>query len=201
MNLRMTHRALACFVALFILLHLTNHAALFWGVEQHVRVQEILRPIYRHPVVETLLLLAFAGQMFVGLRLLFRRGWPKRNWARAQVISGALLFLFLLQHIAAVLLTRALKPEIDTNVYWAAAVVSRIEFAQYFAPYYAIGIFALFLHVASFLVTRHQRTPLAFVLLIAGSVYAIAIVTMLSGGAFEIHLPAPYEAYLDDYWF
>ena len=158
MSLRAAHRLLGCIVALFVVMHLANHAALFWGAEQHLRVQELLRPIYRNPIIEPLLLLALAAQIVVGVRLLIRRGWPRRLWARVQVVSGAVLALFLVQHVSAALVTRLLKTEIDTNIYWAAAVVSRIEFALYFAPYYALGIFALFLHLAAFIALRPKNS-------------------------------------------
>ena len=201
MNLRRAHRVLGCIVALFVALHLVNHAALFWGVEQHLRAQEILRPIYRNPVIEPLLLLAFAAQIGVGGRLLIRRGWPRRPWARLQVISGAVLALFLMQHISAAFLTRLLKTEIDTNIFWAAAVVSRIEFALYFAPYYTLGIFALFLHLAAFIALRYRNLWGAGAMIVIGGVFSLAIVSALSGAFFQIEFPIQYKTYLDDFWF
>lgn len=201
MSLRAAHRVLGCIVGLFVVMHLANHAALFWGLEQHLRIQELLKPIYRNPIIEPLLLLAFAAQIGVGVRLLIRFGWPRRPWARLQVISGAVLALFLMQHISAALLTRLIKTEIDTNIYWAAAVVSRIEFALYFTPYYALGIFALFLHLAAFIALRYRKPWGAGTIIGTGGVFSLAIVSALSGAFFQIKLPIQYQTYLDDFWF
>lgn len=199
MNLHQLHRVLAGILGVFIVLHLTNHLALFWGVETHLRLQEILRLVYRNPIIEPLLILGFVSQIFIGIRLLIKRGWPKKTWARLQTISGAILALFLLQHISAALFTRFSKPDIDTNIYWAASVVSRLEFALYFAPYYTLGLFALFLHIATFLAIRKRKASLAIGIVILGGVFSIALVSTLSGGFFEIELPHKYEIYLDEF--
>lgn len=199
MNFHKLHRVLAGILGVFIVLHLTNHLALFWGVETHLRLQKILRLVYRNPIIEPLLILGFVSQIFIGIRLLIKRGWPKKAWARLQTISGAILALFLLQHISAALFTRISKPDIDTNIYWAASVVSRLEFALYFAPYYTLGLFALFLHIATFLVIRKRKASLAVGIAILGGVFSIALVSTLSGGFFEIELPQKYEIYLDEF--
>lgn len=100
------HRSLAIFLAVFLALHLGNHITLFWGVEYHLVVQDVLRKLYRHPLVEPVLLISFATQLGVGARLLVRRGWPRTFWPRMQVASGALIVLFTVQHIGAALYTR-----------------------------------------------------------------------------------------------
>ena len=51
------HRSLAVFLAVFLALHLGNHITLFWGVEYHLVVQDVLRKLYRHPLVEPVLLI------------------------------------------------------------------------------------------------------------------------------------------------
>ena len=112
-----------------------------------------------------------------------------------------MLALFLMQHISAALLTRLLKTEVDTNIYWAAAVVSRIEFALYFAPYYTLGIFALFLHLAAFIALQYRNSWGAGTLIVLGAGFSLAIVSALAGAFFQIELPIPYQTYLDDFWF
>ena len=200
MRLRRLHRLLSLVLGAFILAHLFNHGALFFGVEPHLAVQEYLRKFYRHPLVEPVLIASFLVQMLAGLRLLWAKGWPKRFWGRLQVVSGGLLGAFLIQHISAALLTRLFKPEIDTNVFWAGAVVSRIEFSWYFAPYYFLGVTALFAHIAAVMVIRRSLV-LGVSVLGAGSVLAWLLVMALMGFFYPVELPPAHEAYLDDFWF
>ncbi|MDG1519565.1 MAG: hypothetical protein P8Q57_03820 [Yoonia sp.] len=200
MTARRLHRITAYPVAVFIALHLANHIALFWGPEAHLAVQSLLRPIYRNPAVEPLLIAAFAFQIGLGLSLIWQRGWPTRTWPRIQIFSGGILAFFLMQHISATLFTRWAKPEIDTTIYWAASVVSRWEFGMYFAPYCTLGIAALFWHVAATVARHPVRHTRATTIGAAGTIFAIALIVTLAGGVFAIALPAPYTAYLDTFW-
>jgi len=190
------HRGLGLFLGVFIMAHLVNHLALFWGVEQHIALQEMLRKIYRNRFVEPVLIAAFAVQIALGFRLLLRRGWPTRFWPRMQVLSAGLLGFFLIQHIGAALITRATSPEVDTNIYWAASVVSRAPFALYFAPYYVLGLLGLFLHLAAFIALKRRDRHLAGAVALLGTAVSIAIVAALGGGLRAIELPTEYETYL-----
>lgn len=190
------HRALGLILIVFIVAHLGNHMALFWGVKQHLAVQEILRQVYRNPVFEFLLLLGFATQLFLGMKILLKRGWPQRFWPRLQLLSGVAIVFFLIQHIGAVLYTRVFWPSIDTNIYWAASVVSGFPFALYFIPYYIIGFAALFAHIAAFIALRKQRRKLASLIVVFGAVLSATFVAALSGVFYSIDLPPPYISYL-----
>jgi hypothetical protein len=175
------HRCLAIFLAVFLALHLGNHITLFWGIEYHLVVQDVLRKLYRHPLVEPVLLISFATQLGVGARLLVRRGWPRTFWPRMQVASGAFIVLFAVQHIGAALYTRWFVPSIDTNIYWAASVVSRLPVGLYFAPYYTFGVAAVFVHLAAFLAIKRRAKKSAWAIAVSGFALAIGIVMTLSG--------------------
>ena len=195
MTLRRIHRITAGVLGLFILVHLSNHLALLVSPTAHLQVMEALRPFYRPLFIEIPLLAAFLFQIALGVRLALRRPWPRRNWPLAQRISGLILALFLLQHIIAAIATRVVYDSIDTNVYWAAAVVSAAPHIWYFVPYYFLGCLSLFVHLASHL---HKRRPaLALTTLGVGSVFSAFIVVSLIG---PHDLPAPYIAYLENYW-
>ena len=199
MKLRHVHRVFALAVGAFIILHLINHMALFWGPQAHLRVQGWVQPLYRNPVVEPVLLIGFGIQLYTGLRLLWQRRWPGRFWPRVQFVSGLALAFFLVQHVGAALLTRAFGGGLETNVYWAAAVVRDWKLAWYFAPYYVVGVSALFAHLAAALALRGGYRLAAKVLFGFGLAFALALVLALSGGFFEIQLPAAYEAYLTQF--
>jgi hypothetical protein len=196
MRMRLLHRLLGVSLLVFIAMHLGNHIALFWGVDQHLAVQKALRPIYRHPVVEPILLSGFALQLFLGIRILLQRGLSRRFWPRIQWFSGIVLMLFLVQHIGAALYTRAFWPNIDTNIYWAASVVSRMPFSLYFVPYYALGVVAVFLHIGAFIALRKRYQLIASLICILGAVFAVGLVATLSGAFFSIDLPLQYISYL-----
>ncbi|MEY1557722.1 hypothetical protein AB3Y40_18985 [Yoonia sp. R2331] len=196
-NLRKLHRTTAMILATYIAAHLGNHLLIFLGTDWHLWAMEGLRVIYRNPVVEPLLLAAFAIQIALGLRLLWQRGWPKRFWPRLQIASGAVLALFLMQHIGATLATRMSYAEIDTNVFWAAAVVDRAPFVWYFAPYYTLGVAALFAHLAVVLHRYPAQRKWAVPVLVLGFATGAAIVAALM----SVTLPPAYDAYLTDFWF
>ena len=153
-SLRTLHRANALALGLFLTLHLANHLALTGGMAAHRAALEILRPLYRNPVVEPVLIALFAVQIGLGLVLAWRRGRPRAGWAMAQLVSGLVLAWFLVQHVPAVLLAR---PHTDTDAQFAAAVVLDLPGAAYFIPYYILAVAALATHLAA--ARRFARWP------------------------------------------
>lgn len=199
MTARHLHRIGAFCLAAFITLHLANHALILIGPEAHQTVQNLARAVYRAPFVEPVLIALIAAQIVTGIRRLAKKGWPRLRWAWVQTLSGAYLAFFLIQHMGAVFATRAFYPDIDTNAYWAAAVVSQTPHVIYFAPYYMLGIVALFAHVASAL-RGTKLAPFAIWIGWAGLPVAGLVVTGFAGLFHEITLPQPYQVYLDNYW-
>jgi len=198
--MRKWHRLSGVVLGGFLILHLGNHIALFWGPEAHMRLQDQLRVLYRHPLIEPVILAAAVTQIVTGLNILWRRGWPKLPWQKVQSVSGLLVAAFMMQHIGAALATRAFKTTIVTDIYWAASVVSRPAFALYFAPYYTIGVAALIVHIAALVALQGRRPQLARTLAILGAIFATLLVATLAGAFFDINLPAANNAYLDSFW-
>jgi len=190
--LRSGHRALAIGLALFIALHLAHHLTILAGAQTHLAVLEVIRPLYRNPIVEPLLIAGFTLQIILGLRLAYRRGWPKRFWPRIQSASGVLIALFLIQHIGAALYTRY-STDLDTNTYWAASVAGIWPLNLYFIPYYFVGITALGWHISSRLRTGRWALALTTTLL------AALIVAGFTGAFQHIDLPQAYRAYALSY--
>ncbi|WP_334193458.1 hypothetical protein [Pararhodobacter sp.] len=181
MTLRRLHRLNALLLGLFLALHLANHAALLAGQAAHSGVMAALRPLYRNPLVEPLLIALFAAQIALGLTLAWRRGRPVGGWALAQLASGLYLAFFLLQHLPAVLLAR---PATDTDIAFAAATVESLPKALYFAPYYVLAVAALATHLAAAL--RFARWPappgrLARTLPWIGAAFGLVILAGLLG--------------------
>lgn len=196
------HRLNARILGLFLVAHLFNHATIVFGFGAHLAVMDVLAAIYRLRLIEVPLLFLFAVQILLGLRLVWARGWPDNSWGRAQVVSGLYLAFFLVQHMVAVVMTPLSYDGMDTNVYWAASVVSRPPFVWYFAPYYVLAVMALFTHIAAAM--RFARWPdpasgMQRALPLVGLGFGIVIVAGLMVHA-QGGLPAPYVAYLDSMW-
>jgi succinate dehydrogenase/fumarate reductase cytochrome b subunit len=192
------HRLVACVLAFFLLLHFANHLFLIVSIETHLDVLHRLRAIYRSPVIEAIILASFMVQIALGLVLAWNRRRPDSRWAALQLASGLYLGFFLVQHIGAVLMARA--SGIESDSYFAAAVVNREGAKWYFAPYYALGIAAVFGHLAAAL--RFRRWPEPATLLqrsmpIFGLVFGILVVGGLMGAFDEVRIPAANSEYLD----
>lgn len=152
-NLRGFHLASGLLIAVFVVAHIGNHLAMFAGQGAHIAVMEALRPFYRNPVAETLLMLALAFQLGTGLTMIWRtRARKREGLGRWQAISGGVLALFILNHVGAVWGGR-LVMGLDTNYHFAAAGF-HAGYAGFFVPYYFLGVAALFVHAACALAWR-----------------------------------------------
>ena len=198
MTLRKLHRLSAFFVTAYACVHIANHLAGLGGVESHIAFMRTARLLYRIPVVEVVLLVAVAFQICSGLGLLVRgrrRQQGLISWLRA--VSGAYLGFFLLNHVGAVLLGRAIL-HLDTNFYFAAAGFYVPPFQLFFAPYYLLAVLALFTHLACALhrqlQARSRRTLLLAVAVPSGVgfVVSVLIVLSLAGVLYPVQVPARY---------
>lgn len=200
MALRRWHAFSALFLTVFAVLHLTNHLSGLAGVEAHIAVMHSLRTVYRLPAIEALLIAAVLFQVYSGITFVVR-GWKQRQgfmpWLQAG--SGAYLAFFLLNHVAAVLLGRAVF-KLDTNFYFAAAGFHVSPFQLFFAPYYFLGVLALFTHLGCALYWHLQtQSRAAHVLAVAlpvgvGAALSLLVVMMLAGALYPLQVPLEYTA-------
>ncbi len=135
-------------VALFIGIHLLNHLLILHSEAMHINFMRGARKVYRHPVVEGVLLMAVAVQIFSGIFLVTQK------WSRAEgwfdwlhIGSGLYLALFLTNHVRAVIVGKH-KLHIDTNLYYGAGVMNMWPQKLIYVPYYALAILSFFTHVA-----------------------------------------------------
>ena len=199
-TLRILHRTSAMVILVFVCLHLANHLVSLQGVAAHIAFMKVARAVYREPVVETLLLVCVAFQVFSGLRLALR-DWRQRSglmpWLQA--LSGIYLVVFLSVHVGAVMFGRAVL-NLDTNFYFSAAGFHVPFFPMLFAPYYFLGVFALFTHLGCAAYwyappTRRMARALAVGLpMVVGAVLALLLVLSLAGMIQPVNVPAEYKA-------
>jgi succinate dehydrogenase/fumarate reductase cytochrome b subunit len=198
--LRKVHRTSAIFIAAFAFAHLANHLVALSSVAAHIAFMEALRSVYRHRLVETVLLSSVTVQVLSGMWLVMHR-WKQRKGKMAwlQAISGAYLSFFLLVHVAAVLLGRSVL-KLDTNFYFAAAGFYVPPYQYFFAPYYFLAVLALLTHLGCAAYwqlaacSRATRMLALAIPLAAGSVIALLIVLSLAGMLRQVDMPAKYTA-------
>lgn len=198
LKLRRIHLAIACGLVLFVAAHLLNHLAAIGGVQNHIDVMESLRIIYRHPLVEGVLLIAVATQVYLGLRLFLKARAGAVTWlARMQIWSGAYLAFFLLIHVSAVLSARYFNG-LDTNFYFAAAGIHAGITKLFFIPYYFLAVLAIFTHLgcAAYWLSGGPDGRIGNVLLrgfiVTGILVSLAITAALMGVFEPIIIPPVY---------
>ena len=200
MTLRKAHLLSAVLVAAFLCVHIANHLAGLAGTAAHIAFMDAARSVYRIRLLEVALLICIAFQVVSGLTL-FVRGWKHRRGfiAWLQATSGAYLALFLVVHVGAVLFGRGAL-SLDTNFYFAAAGFHVAPFQFFFAPYYFLGVTALFIHLACAAYWRSRSLPRATRILIVvipsaiGAAVSLLIVLSLSGALYPVEVPARYKA-------
>lgn len=180
--MRRAHGALAAFLAVFLVLHLGNHLAGLDGQASHRAVQEAFRTVYRHPLVEPLLLLAVAVQIGLGLAL-----FARHRRLTVQTASGLYLALFLLIHLGAVLVARAQGT--DTDLAFAAAGLHALApWPAVFAAYYGFAVMAVFAHLS---VPLSRGSPiLGRSMLACGATLAVTLVALLAGHVTPLTIPS-----------
>lgn len=198
MSIRKFHRLSACVLAAYLLLHLANHLAAIAGAHAHIAFMEAIRPLYRHAVVEPVLLACVLFQCGSGTWMV-RQKWKKRSGLVAwlQAGSGIYLALFLLFHVGAVLFGRAAL-KLDTNFYYAAAGFVRMPYALLFAPYYFFSVCALFTHLGCAMYWQVQARSLTVRRLAIGIPAGVGLLAALlinlafAGMLHPLDIPAPY---------
>jgi hypothetical protein len=114
----------------------------------HINFMQKARKVYRHSIVEAVLLSAVVLQILSGIFLVVQKWSRVDSWFDwAQICSGLYLSLFLTNHVRAVMMGRH-KLHVDTNLYYGAGVMNMWPQKLVYIPYYSLAILAFFFHVA-----------------------------------------------------
>ena len=186
-------------LVIFACAHVGNHLWAVRGAAAHIELMGGMRLVYRHPLVEPLLLASVLVQCVSGWWLV-ARGWRRRTgWvAWLQAASGAGLASFLLVHVASVLYGRS-GLRLDTNFYFAAAGLHADSSAWFFGPYYFLAVVALFTHLGCALTWRlkapsaHARRYVIGGAVLVGAAVSSSIVASLAGMTGYVYIPAAYK--------
>jgi len=180
-------------LAVFIAFHLVNQLFSLFGAEAHIELMTLLRTVYRHIVVETVLLFAVAFQVATGIRLSFKKN-KKSTIERVQLYSGLYLSLFLLVHVAAVMYGRQLQ--LDTNFYFAAAGMNIYPATFIFIPYYFFAVVAVTLHLASLHYLKTKSVKVSYCIAIIGIMIAILIIIGYTDAFKWRAMPVEYKNFI-----
>ncbi len=185
-------------LSLFIGIHLLNHLFALAGPEAHIALMEKFRKVYRHPVVETILVLVVAVQVVSGIRLLFNR--KAKTWAeKIQIYSGLYLSVFLVGHVGAVIASRAIE-DLDTNFYYTAAGFNLHPATLFFIPYYFLDVCAISLHIASIHYLKTKSKPGAYLIGGSGIVVAVLILAGYTNFFQWRETPPKERAFIEKYF-
>jgi hypothetical protein len=181
---RRAHRVSALLLGTFGVLHLANHPFALAGPSVYQSLLDGLRHVYRTPLAEALLYTAIGVQVVTG-GLLFRRSRAAGGELRWRRYSGAFLSFFLVAHALAAQYQRHIVG-LDSNVYWAAAVLVW-PWALWFVPYYLLGVCSFVVHVAGVLGLRARWAALL------GIALGAATIAGLAGIFHPVEIPAAYR--------
>ncbi len=149
-DVRKLHRGSSYLLGGFGLLHLFNHWFTPLGPAWHSTVQNVLRWLYRNPVVEPVLLVSIVVQACTGAALWYqtrpRPGAVTPALAQVASLDRRLSHVFLGRPWFRAALVQRYVIGLDSNFYWAAAVL-RWPLVLWFVPYYVLGILSFVVHV------------------------------------------------------
>jgi len=191
------HKVSAGFIFAFICLHFANHLVGLQGQGAHQQFLEAARLVYRHPIVELVLLMAFVIQIITGVALA-REIWTRKKdfIHQLQAASGAYMAFFIVIHVGAVFMGR-LVFNLDTNFDFAAITLTK-PWIYFFLPYYGLAIMAIFIHIGcicyDIFKKSNKRLGWACLVVAVGvGVYVTYLILMMySGRLYPVTIAEPY---------
>lgn len=192
------HKVSAGFVFAFLCLHFANHFVGLLGIGAHAQFMDAARLVYRHPVVEMAIMLAFFIQILTGIPLIIEIWTQKKDFVhQLQAASGLVIVIFILVHVGVIAVARMVF-NLDTNFEFAAVTFAPpLTYAAY--GFYGAGVFALFIHFGCILYDVFKKTskPVGWLLLIAavgvGGYATWLLLMMYSGHLYPVTIPDAYQ--------
>lgn len=152
-RLRVAHGVSALLIlALFLVMHLTNHLAGLLSEARHRQWMDAFRFVYRAPVVEPLIVALFLFQALSGSALLHGlSARPADFFKSLQLASGAYLLFFILAHMNSVFLYARRFAGIKTDWDFATGAPAGLLHDAWnirLVPHYYFGVFLVLAHLA-----------------------------------------------------
>ena len=191
------HKVSAGFVFAFLCLHFANHFVGLLGIEAHAQFMDAARLVYRHPIVEMAVMLAFFIQILTGIPLIIEIWTRKKDFIhQLQALSGLVMVVFICVHIGWIVVARMIF-NLDTNFAFAASgFVAPFTYAAY--GFYGAGIFAQFTHMGCILYDIFKKTskPVGWLFLLAtlgiGGYATYLLLLMYAGHLYPVTISEEY---------
>lgn len=191
-------------ITFFIILHLSNHLYIFFGVERHIEVMDTLRFFYRNAIAETILICMILIQIITGIKLFIKKRKKANSFFdKLQIWSGLYLAIFFVFHLGAVFTGRLLL-NLDTNIYFGVAGLNTFPFALFFIPYYGLAILSFFGHISATHSVKMKKnilntspTQQAYLIFISGVLLSLITIYGLTNGFKGIEIPKEYHITLN----
>jgi hypothetical protein len=159
-----------------------------------------LRYFYRNILVESILLLAVAIQIYSGLKLFrLKRQTAKSLFEKLHIWTGLYLAIFFVIHLSAVLAGRLIL-NLDTNFYFGVAGLNSFPFNLFFIPYYLMAVVSFFGHISAIHNQRMTKTIFGFspyrqsiILLTIGIGFAVFLICGLTNKFQGYQIPTEYN--------
>ena len=198
--LKKLHYLSGIIISVFVVAHLINHLISLVGIENHIDMMVFLRKIYRNPIIEVILLMGIALQVFSGIKLyLSKRKMLSGFFEKIQIWSGLYLAFFFVAHVGAVMAGRFIQ-QLDTNFYFGVAGLNAFPAMLYFIPYYGLAVLSFFGHIAAIHLQKMQKSVFGFtpiqqarLILYLGIFVLILIYYGATGGFAGIEIPEEYK--------
>lgn len=150
---RAVHAVNAVFLTLFVLFHLLNQSASFFGENTYTLLQTLFGRVYRLPVIEAILVGLMISQVISGIRIAWKWGPLKTDAARVmQVGAGMFLAVFILAHMLSIFLYTRTIHAVPTDWNYAIAAPHGLLHDLWnirLIPYYGYAVFFVLSHIIS----------------------------------------------------
>jgi hypothetical protein len=158
----------------------------------HIEIMQSFRKIYRHPLIESILLLAVIFQLFSGIKLLFSKTLVIVE--KIQVYSGLYLSFFLIVHVGAVLSGRYIG--LDTNFYYAGVGLNYYPATFFFIPYYFLAVASITLHISAIHYLKTNSRWSSLTIAIIGIITSILIIVGFTDNFHWRDAPFDYQVFI-----
>jgi hypothetical protein len=185
-------------LSVFIAFHLFNQLASLIGPATHIEIMKFFRKIYRHPLIESILLLSVISQLFTGIKLLFSKTWKTLVMVeKIQVYSGLYLSFFLIIHVSAVLSGRYIIG-LDTNFYYTGVGLNYYPATFFFIPYYFLAVASITLHISAIHYLKTKSLWSSLTIATIGSIVSILIIVGFTDYFHWRIVPLDYQNFIHE---
>ena len=150
------HNWSSSIVLFFLSVHLVSFLAAIAGAVPQAQIFNAMRMIYRHPVIEVVILLAFVVQFITGAALC-RESWAPNSPIISKINAASMIYLggFILIHGGMIAYGRmVLHQETDIGFIGNALTDAPLKYGLF--GFYILAILAVFTHLGTHLLRLSQ---------------------------------------------